>query len=312
MSSYVPSASTQSSLHTQTNTHQLVLNEQYLVASTVPPPPTTTTSSTISTHPSAPPPRLTNRVIKALSTHGAANKTFGENLILLLNRESETSLQLLILKLLYLIFQAPSTAEYFYTNDLFVLLDVILRNLLDLPDDEHDERGGSAVGALRHTYLRVLCPLLANSQIGRQGGYKREETVKVLRSLARRQGGWAHFRPLDATTVRLAERCLCVPWLRAQDDVDANAAQEITINGNGDGDGPVVVSPVEDDAAEEERVAAMSESQISAASDGQRELLARRMLGMSQSTGGSELSVAAVAAQTERPGVLTPSKAEGA
>lgn len=31
---------------------------------------------------------LTNKVIKILSTHGSAYKTFGENLILLLNRES--------------------------------------------------------------------------------------------------------------------------------------------------------------------------------------------------------------------------------
>lgn len=31
---------------------------------------------------------LTNRVIKVLGMHGSAYKTFGENLILLLNRES--------------------------------------------------------------------------------------------------------------------------------------------------------------------------------------------------------------------------------
>lgn len=31
--------------------------------------------------------RLTNRVIKVLSMHGYAYKTFGENIILLLNRE---------------------------------------------------------------------------------------------------------------------------------------------------------------------------------------------------------------------------------
>lgn len=30
---------------------------------------------------------LTNKVIKVLSTHGGAYKTFGENIILLLNRE---------------------------------------------------------------------------------------------------------------------------------------------------------------------------------------------------------------------------------
>ena len=47
----------------------------------------------------------------------------------------ETSLQLLILKLLYLIFTTPETYEYFYSNDLRVLVDVFIRELFDLPDD---------------------------------------------------------------------------------------------------------------------------------------------------------------------------------
>ena len=64
---------------------------------------------------------MTNRILKLLSAHGPSYRTFGENLILLLNRESALSAQLLILKLLYLLFTTPSTYEYFYTNDLHVL-----------------------------------------------------------------------------------------------------------------------------------------------------------------------------------------------
>lgn len=75
---------------------------------------------------------MTNRVLKILSSHGPLYRTFGENLILVLNREASLSPQLLILKLLYLLFTTPSTYEYFYTNDLNVLVDVIIRNLLDL------------------------------------------------------------------------------------------------------------------------------------------------------------------------------------
>ena len=37
---------------------------------------------------------VTNRVIKVLSTYGGAYKTFGENIILLLNRESKSNLLL--------------------------------------------------------------------------------------------------------------------------------------------------------------------------------------------------------------------------
>lgn len=44
-------------------------------------------------------------------------------------------MQLLVLKLLYLLFTTKGTEEYFYTNDLCVLVDVFLRELADLDDD---------------------------------------------------------------------------------------------------------------------------------------------------------------------------------
>lgn len=142
--------------------------------------------------------------------------TFGENIILLLNRETETSLQLLILKLLYLLFTTKATHEYFYTNDLRVLLDVILRNLLDLPNE---------LVSLRHTYLRVLYPLLAHTQLNQPPHYKRDEIVKVLSIL----GGCsnAHWEPADETTVRLVERVAKVSWLRDEDTSEGEVADKL-------------------------------------------------------------------------------------
>lgn len=171
-----------------------MLNEQYMVAATSAP----------NAH-SHPP---TNRVVKVLSVYGQKYMTFGENLILLLNRETETSLQLLILKLLYLLFTTEATHDYFYTNDLRVLLDVIIRNLLDLPYE---------LVSLRHTYLRVLYPLLAYTQLAQSPYYKRNEILKVLGLL----GGSAnaHFAPADETTVRLVERVAQVPWLCNENEV---------------------------------------------------------------------------------------------
>jgi hypothetical protein len=226
----------------------LVLNEQYMVLGAAEGTPGVVTP-------------LTNRVLKALWTHAATHKTFGENLILLLNRESETSLQLLILKLLYLVFTTPTTAEYFYTNDLHVLLDVILRNLLDLPDDDGGAGSngtaetsagettphGSPMRALRHTYLRVLHPLLANSQLRRPGmAYKRAEILQVLDVVA--GGGMAaaaaaassahvHFAPADETTVRLAERCRRVEWVAGE----AEGSGEAAAVGDGAADGSETV-----------------------------------------------------------------------
>lgn len=44
-------------------------------------------------------------------------------------------MQLLVLKLLYVLFTTEGTSEYFYTNDLCVLVDVFLRELVDLDED---------------------------------------------------------------------------------------------------------------------------------------------------------------------------------
>ncbi len=62
--------------------HKLILNEQYMVSAHDPGPG------------DSPPVPLTNRVIKLLSAHGSTYKTFGENLILLLNRESRFTITL--------------------------------------------------------------------------------------------------------------------------------------------------------------------------------------------------------------------------
>ena len=180
---------------------QLVLNEQYMVAST---------SSNSPSH------QLTNRVIKVLSLYGSSYMTFGENIILLLNRETETSLQLLILKLLYLLFTTKATYEYFYTNDLQVLLDVIIRNLLDLPEE---------LVSLRHTYLRVLYPLLAHTQLQQPPHYKRDEILKVLSILGGTNN--SHWEPADETTVRLVERAAAVPWLRDSPITESEVAQKL-------------------------------------------------------------------------------------
>jgi hypothetical protein len=187
----------------------LILNEQYMCYAVSP-----------ESHPN-----LTNRIIKVLSNRGPAYRTFGENLILLLNRESALGPQLLILKLLYLLFTTPATFEYFYTNDLNVLVDVIIRNLLDLDPGSEDEAGdhpdmprdGGGQRALRHTYLRVLCPLLKNTQLAQNNThYKREELRRLFFLLVNRSS--FHLAPVDETVVRLVSRCKQVEWIRDESD----------------------------------------------------------------------------------------------
>ncbi|KAI8881054.1 hypothetical protein K501DRAFT_324693 [Backusella circina FSU 941] len=103
--------------------------------------------------------------------------TFCANLIFMLNRSSsdEACIQLLILKSLYCIFTRHGLYEYFYTNDLYVLLDIILRELCNLGDTKEAQ-------TLREAYLRVLEPLLENTQLQEQP-YKQDEIYRTLNQL---------------------------------------------------------------------------------------------------------------------------------
>ncbi|KAF9156563.1 hypothetical protein BG015_004180 [Linnemannia schmuckeri] len=145
-----------------------------------------------------------NPLLTVLTDRLGRSATFGENLIFMLNRAEETALQMLILKVLYLLFTSPSLYEFFYTNDLHVLVDVVIRELWDLPEEEE---------SLRHAYLRVMGPLLTNTQLKR-ATYKRAEIVRLLRELG---GG-----DLDSTLRKqLQEQQLREQLLEQQRALDA-------------------------------------------------------------------------------------------
>lgn len=270
----------------------LVLNEQFMVAAHDPE----------GSQPGVP---LTNKVIKVLSAHGSAYKTFGENIILLLNREDETSLQLLTLKLLYLLFTTPPTYEYFYTNDLRVLVDILIRNLLDLPEE---------ASSLRHTYLRVFYPLLEHTQLQFSPHYKRDEIRKLLVVLG---GGqllehgegqddqhhWGHFEAVDETTKRLVKRCEGVSWLTDPDSEPPVQAESPTSDVASDLSSPA--SPIKGKPPAlpaPRKLKKRNSSKASTLTIGQ--YLTPHLEGARKSS----LSMMEVAAQREKPGVITPSR----
>lgn len=51
----------------------------------------------------------------------------------------DACVKLLILKLLYGIFTRSSLYEFFYTNDLYVLVDIMLREVCDLGEEREAE-----------------------------------------------------------------------------------------------------------------------------------------------------------------------------
>ncbi|KAL4920324.1 hypothetical protein BDW62DRAFT_177230 [Aspergillus aurantiobrunneus] len=302
----------------------LVLNEQFMISAH---------NSDDEQSPSSP---LTNKVIKVLSMHGNSYKTFGENIILLINREAETSLQLLTLKLLYLIFTTPSTYEYFFTNDLHVLVDILIRNLLDLPEE---------ASALRHTYLRVLYPLIAHTQLRFPPHYKRDELKRMLSLLVRGQltddtaadcEKITHFDEVDETTRRLVLRCATVDWLHDEQEPDkfgrfpqregSLASSLPTIDSALLSDADIGTSLESSQSISSASTRGSSLEDLSSppgdgrdgrdspasASGTPRKHSQVERLGMHLDPAStSSLSVHEVASQREKPGVITPSRHDG-
>ncbi|CAH2073694.1 unnamed protein product, partial [Iphiclides podalirius] len=104
-----------------------------------------------------------NLLLNALETQDNA-KTFCEKVLLLLNREEdpvhifdhEPAPAHSVLKLSIDLFSRKKTAEHFYTNDVKVAIDIIVRQLADLsPGDSR-----------RHEYLRVLQGIIRNTEYG--------------------------------------------------------------------------------------------------------------------------------------------------
>ncbi|KAI9343357.1 hypothetical protein BD770DRAFT_398200 [Pilaira anomala] len=141
-----------------------------------------------------------NLVLDVLSNRIGISDTFSANLIFMLNRSNDTCVQMLILKLLYGIFITPTLYEYFYTNDLYVLVDITLRELCDLGDTKEAQ-------TLRDAYLRVLEPLLENTQL-RLRPYKKQETHKTLKALLNP----GMQRKVNSTTKRIVNRIIENWW----------------------------------------------------------------------------------------------------
>ncbi|KAI8983572.1 hypothetical protein BDB01DRAFT_791291 [Pilobolus umbonatus] len=141
-----------------------------------------------------------NLVLDVLNKRLGSSDTFSANLLFMLNRSNDTCIQFLILKLIYGIFTRRSLYEYFYTNDLYVLVDIILREMCDLGDTKE-------LQTLRDAYLRVLEPLLENTQL-RVRPYKKDEIHRTLQSLVNPGMG----KKVNSTTKRIVSRIMDNWW----------------------------------------------------------------------------------------------------
>lgn len=140
-------------------------------------------------------PNSENKVLNVLKADLYRYRSMGGRVVVLANRTSSPMIKILVCKFLYFIFTTPETYNFIYTNDLKVLVEVLLRELSDLPLE---------ADGVRQMYLRVLHVLLENTTIGDEK-FKQSDIVSVLRCT---------IEYATSDTRRLAERCLAVEWLQ--------------------------------------------------------------------------------------------------
>ena len=118
---------------------------------------------------------IENKVYKYLANH-TVSKNFVELLLLKFNRITDRSLQIMMCKVIYLILTSgPDMAmNFFYLNDLNVFVDVMIRELKDISEDEE---------LIRNTFLRVLFPLLKYTEL-RTTHYRKEDLLALLSYLS--------------------------------------------------------------------------------------------------------------------------------
>ncbi|CAI4057323.1 hypothetical protein SKDZ_04G0950 [Saccharomyces kudriavzevii ZP591] len=153
---------------------------------------------------------IENKVYKYL-INGAVSKCFTELLLLKFNRVSDPPLQIMMCKIIYLILTPRGDyvpTNFFYTNDLNVLIDVLIRELQNISENEE---------ILRNTLLRVLLPLLKHTQLSKTH-YRKDDLNKLLKYLSTLDNICADSPVLHEhqVTVNLSQKCLQqIPWLEA-------------------------------------------------------------------------------------------------
>lgn len=160
---------------------------------------------------------IENKILKyVINNNYSTNKIFSELLLLMFNRSQDPSLQIMMCKLLYLILSNKSNKiaeDFFYLNDLHVLVDVLIRELQDISDQNE---------FLRNTFLRVLIPLLKNTELNKTH-YRRKDLLQLLNSLCVFDNICSddNITSEHKLTVNLASKCLNeIPWLNGIDDID--------------------------------------------------------------------------------------------
>jgi len=135
-----------------------------------------------------------NIVMQILSRKNEAQH-LGNTIVVLFNRQEDVLCMIPCLKFLKDLFSARSTSDFFFINDLQVLLDVIIRAVNDLPPGDE----------LRPKYLQALYALLKNNPNYSKTLYKKKDILEMTSSLLE------SYNPGDPTFVIAEQIILDIP-----------------------------------------------------------------------------------------------------
>lgn len=161
--------------------------------------------------------KIENKVFKFLLNQSVSTN-FIELLLLKFNRSTDPSLQIMMCKIIYLILTTTENniaMNFFYLNDLNVFVDVLIRELQNISENQEN---------LRNTFLRVLIPLLKNTELSKTH-YRKDDLSELLRYLSTQDNFCSTDNVGDEqkTTVKLAFKALNeVDWLQAPLNYDSD------------------------------------------------------------------------------------------
>lgn len=135
---------------------------------------------------------LTNEVLSVLGTHKKRFRSLGASLVMLWNRSTSKTIDILVSRFMAQAFSCPQTSDFLYTNDLIVFVEILLR---DLSETESE---------VTTCYLRVLYVLLHNTTLRQCFADLKSTIVHTLRLAMERTS------PKDA---EIASGCLQIRWL---------------------------------------------------------------------------------------------------
>lgn len=175
--------------------------------------------------------KIENKVFKYVLDE-PVSKSFVELLLLKFNRSSDPSLQIMMCKILYLVLTTTENniaMNFFYLNDLNVFVDVLLRELQNISENEE---------VLRNTFLRVLLPLIKNTELSKTH-YRKDDLTELLHYLSTSDNLCSNdeISAEQKTTIRLAFRILNeVDWLQPlpsneEDSTVTSRSSSVSING---------------------------------------------------------------------------------